>query len=217
MTTPPPKRRRTPWHYILLWLIAIASLVFNIVLVSQLFTIRNQARTGIEDAAIALESAEFPNLSFPVTIDETIPISLTVPFNDVFTVPISETIPVSLTIPFQDEVVVPINDVIQLNNSITVDIVIPILNQTVPLPIPINTNIPIVLDVVVPISQTIPIQTNIPINLMIDVPVSAEFPIQTDVPVQLTVPVNVPVEELGLAAMMSNIADALRSLADSLK
>ena len=52
---------------------------------------------------------------------------------------------------------------------------------------------------------------------MVDVPVSAEFPIQTDVPVQLTVPVNVPVEELGLAAMMGNIADALRSLADSLK
>jgi hypothetical protein len=217
MSTAPEQRTKIKWHYILLWVIALASLIFNIVLISQLLVIREQTQAGIEEAANALDSAEFPNLSFPVTIDESLPISLTVPFNDVFTVPISETIAISLSIPFQDEVIVPINEVVRIDNSITVDVVIPLINQTVPLPIPINTNIPIVMNVVVPISQTIPIQTNIPINLEVEVPVSAEFPIQTEVPVQLTVPVNVPVENLGLGAMMDSIAEALRGLARSLQ
>jgi hypothetical protein len=215
-TTPPAAPRRIQWHYLLLWVVALVALGLNLFLLVTLGAVRTQAKSDIEQAAIVLEATTFEALSFPVRVDDSIAISLTVPFSDTFVVPIQRSIPISLTINFQDEVVVPIRDVVSIRNDVVVGVTIPLINQVVDLPIPIVTDIPVVLDVVVPISQSIPISTSIPLDLLVDVPVSAEFPIRADVPIQLDVPVEVPIEQLGLADILANIASALRDLANAL-
>lgn len=204
------------WHYRLLWVIAIISLVFNMLLVVGLFSARNAAQKQVTEAADALASIQFESFELPIMVDEMLPISLTVPFSDTFIVPVSQTVPVSLSVLFADNIEVPIQENIPINTIVNVPVTIPPLGQLVNLPIPIVTNIPIDLMVEVPISRTIPINTSIPVVFEVDVPVQSNVPIQAEVPVQLDFPVTIPLNEMGLDGILLEIEQALRDLAKSL-
>jgi hypothetical protein len=97
------------WHYWLLWAVAILALILNVVLVASLLSFRTEAQRQVESASILLEGVELGNFDLPVEVDETLQISMTVPFSDTFTVPISATVPVSTSVLFEDEVEVPID------------------------------------------------------------------------------------------------------------
>jgi hypothetical protein len=204
------------WHYRLLWLLAIISLVFNILLVFGLATARNTARQQVTETADSLGDIQFESFDLPIHVDEMLPISLTVPFSDTFIVPVSHTVPVSLSVLFADNIEVPIQENIPINTIVNVPVTIPVLGQLVNLEIPIVTNIPIDLLVEVPISRTIPIDTSIPVVFEVEVPVQSNVPINAEVPVVLDIPVTVPLNDMGLDGILLEIENALRRLAESL-
>ena len=204
------------WHYRVLWIIAIISLVFNILLVVGLFSARSAARQQVTEAADSLADIQFESFDLPINVNETLPISLTVPFSDTFVVPVSQTVPVSLMVLFEDNIEVPIQEVIPINTVVNVPVTIPPLGQLVNLPIPIVTNIPIDLMVEVPISREIPIDTSIPVVFEVEAPVNTDVPIQAEVPVVLDFPVTIPLNDMGLDGILLEIEKALRDLAASL-
>ena len=203
------------WHYILLWLIAISSLIFNILLLGGLYNFRMRAQQEVADVNQILESVQIADsFELPVVVDETLPISITVPFRDNFEVPISATIPIEIMIPIDENIAFPINDVVSINRDVTVSILI--LGQPIPINIPIRTDIPISLNIDVPVKLDVPVSTEIPIDLMIEVPIDTAVPIQAEVPVQLDFPVHVPLDELGFNQLLEKVKDGLLILGEVL-
>ena len=202
------------WHYILLWLIAIFSLVINVLLLVGLYNFRLQTQKGIASVNEILDTVEIENFDLPVVVDEVLPIDITVPFNDTFDVPIHEVVPISMTIPIHENVSFPINDVVRINRDVTVSIVI--LGQPIPVDIPIRTDIPINMNIDVPIDMEVPVDTTIPIDLVVEVPIDMEVPINEEVPVKLDFPVTVPLDELGYNVLLIQVKDGLRLLAELL-
>lgn len=209
-----PSRWRS-WHYILLWLIAISSLIFNILLVAGLYNFRLRAQQQVADVNTILENVEIAeSFELPVVVDEMLPISITVPFTDNFEVPINAVVPVEMTIPINENIAFPINEVVSVNRDVTVSILI--LGQPIPVNIPIRTDIPISMNIDVPIQMEVPVSTEIPIDLMIEVPVDTAVPIQAEVPVQLAFPVTVPLDELGFNKLLNEVKEGLLILGEAL-
>jgi len=202
------------WHYILLWLIAIFSLVINVLLLVGLYNFRLQTQKGIASVNEILDTVEIENFDLPVVVDEVLPIDITVPFNDTFDVPIHEVVPISMTIPIHENVSFPINDVVRINRDVTVSIVV--LGAAIPVDIPIRADIPISLNVDIPVDMEVPVDTTIPIKLDIEVPVDTEVAIQEEVPVKLDFPVTVPLDELGFNVLLVEVQEGLRLLAELL-
>ncbi|MDX1687400.1 MAG: hypothetical protein R3248_05390 [Candidatus Promineifilaceae bacterium] len=201
------------WHYRLLWLVALASLALNLALFAGIYAFRQRAQEEVRNASRLLNTVEMEDFQLPVQVDETLPISLTVPFSDTFQAPISTTVPISTGIPFTDNIEVPVNTVIPVNTQIQVPV--PVLGNVV-VPIPIVTSIPVSLTVDVPISRTIPVQLDIPVNLDVEVPVESEVKIDTQVPIQLEFPVTIPFDEMGFQALLLQVQEALDVLAELL-
>jgi hypothetical protein len=204
------------WHYRILWIIAALSFIFNIVLIFGLLNVRDNARRQVTEAADSLAGVKLEPQQLSVVIDQSLAISLTVPFSDTFIVPVSQTVPVSISVLFADVVDVPIKEIIPINTIVVVPVTIPVIGSLVDLEIPIITNIPIDLDVQVPISKTIPVDTSIPVVFDVDVPVRSNVPIQAIVPVNMEIPVTVPLDKFGLDDLIGQLEQALRDLAKSL-
>ena len=202
------------WHYILLWLVAVVSLVLNILLLAGLYNFRLQAQREVANVTEILDMVEIENFELPVVVDETLPINISVPFSDTFEVAIHETVPISMTIPIKENVSFPINDVVRINRDVTISIVV--LGVPVPVDIPIRADIPISLNIDIPIDMEVPVDTTIPIDLDIKVPVDTEVVINEEVPVKLDFPVTVPLDELGFNVLLIQVKDGLRLLAELL-
>lgn len=197
------------WHYLLLWLIVLVSLGLNAYLFLTLNNIRTQARAQVQAANERLNEVEVGEYELPIEVDETLPVSFSVPFSDTFVVPISATIPVSASVPFSETIDVPINTNIPINTTVSVPL--PAIGN-IPIPIPIVTNIPVNLDVKVPISRTIPVVLDIPVDLTIEVPVQSEVAVDTDIPVELDFPVTIPLNEMGYDQLVQQVQAALDAL-----
>lgn len=202
---------RRYWHYLLLWFVALLSLLLNALLIISLNNLRRQAKQELAGAAEEMEAVELAPFELPVAIDETLAISLTVPFSDTFVVPVDTMVPIDTEIPFEETVVVPIETVIPIDTSVTARL--PVVGDV---DIPIVTTFPVELSVEVPISRTIPVQVEVPVRFTVDVPVESEVPIRADVPVQMDVPVEIPLDEMGLQPLLDSLQQALEGLADSL-
>lgn len=203
------------WHYIALWVIALLSLTFNVALVTGFYAFRAQAQEEVSRVAEVLNEVELNDLEFPVSIDETLPISLTVTFSNTFPVVISRTLPISTEILFEDEIDVPINTIIPINTTVNIPIG-QALGSNLSVPIPIVTNIPVNLDVQVPISRMVAVSTTVPVVLDLQVPVQTNIPIETDVPVKLEIPVNVPLDQIGLDEILTQAQAVVIALAEFL-
>jgi len=201
------------WHYRLLWVVALVSLGLNLALFAGIYAFRQRAQEEVRNASRLLNTVEIEDFELPVQVDETLPISLSVPFSDTFQTPISATVPISAAIPFTDNIEVPVTTVIPINTQVQVPV--PVIGNVV-VPIPIVTSIPVSLTVDVPISRTIPIQLDIPVNLDVEVPVESEVQIDAEVPVQLQFPVTVPFDEMGFRALLLQVQEALDVLAELL-
>lgn len=208
-----PQNRSAPKGYTLLWIIAGLSLLLNVLLIAGLLLARERAAQELNRFAAELEDSRLEDVELTISVDETLPVQLTVNFNDTVRVPIRTTIPVSTTVLFEDTIEVPIRDTISIDTSVRVTARIPIINQNVPIDLPIRTDVPINLDVSVPIRTEIPVRTDIPVNLTVNVPIAAEIPIDEEIPVQLDFPVTVPLAETGVPALLDAFAAGLRRLA----
>ena len=202
------------WHYILLWLIVIISLTLNIFLLAGLYNFRQQARQGVAQVTEILDTVKIENFELPVEVNETLPISITVPFRDTFVVPINATVPISMIIPITENISFPISDVVGINRDVTVSIVI--LGAQIPVDIPIRADFPINMNIDVPIDLEVPVNTTIPIDLLVEVPVDTEVLINEEVPVKFAFPVTVPLDELGYDLLLIQVKDGLRLFAELL-
>lgn len=84
------------------------------------------------------------------------------------------------------------------------------------IPVPIVTDIPINLNVTVPISRNVKVETTVPINLEVHVPIQSDIPIQTEVPVVMDFPVTIPLDQLGFNVLLEQVKEALNLLAQVL-
>lgn len=214
-----------PRGYILLWIIVILSLTFNVLLLLGGFfavqayrTTAAQTAAQLNAAAEQLDQNRLTNFEIPVVIDEVLPVNFTVEYSDNFQVPIDTSIPVNTSVSYSDVFEVPIEETIRIDTDFEVDVTIPLLNRVVPLVIPIKTDIPLQLDIEVPVEIEIPVQTDVPVNLVVDIPIDTEIPVNESVPVQLDFAVTVPIEEeTTLPTLFDQIVEALTNGAQRLE
>ena len=201
------------WHYWLLWIVVIFSLMLNIFLFYGLYTTRQRVQQEIANVALAMDTVQLENFDLPIEINETLPLKMEVAYNDTFEVPIKTTIPVSTSIVVNDNIALPINDIVSINRDIRVAIAV--LGQEIPIDIPLRADIPIDLFIDVPVNLEVPVETEIPLDLMVEVPVDTVIPIDTEVPVQFAFPVTIPLDQFGINELLQKLQDGLNSLADS--
>lgn len=139
------------WDYWLLWGAAVLSLGLNLWLVNTLWQARQQAAEGATTAARAVSNLRQSVITYTVHIENTIPVSLTVPFKTTVTVPISTTLPIAT------------------------DVTIPLETPfgQIPINIPIRATVPVNLSTTLPINVAVPISTSVPVEF--DVPIRLEL------------------------------------------
>jgi hypothetical protein len=140
-------KRLTIIALIVLGVLTLLSLVLNGVVIFQFLRLRCVAHGVVADTRALVTELTDETFSTTVEIDQDIPISTELPFNEAMTVPIDAVVPISTT------VVVPVD----------------LGFTTYKLAVPIETVIPVDMDVTVPFSETVDIVTAVPID--VDVPV----------------------------------------------
>jgi len=150
--TPPAPARSTgrwrrPLDYYLLWLAVIVSLAINAYLLNLL--IEGQRQVGLAAGTAAESVGELADaaIDYKVEIRETIPVSLTVRYNDIISVPISYTLPI--------------------NTNVSVPLRTPL--GTFPLNFPVVTSIGISLTPMIPINIVVPITHVVPIAIAVPI------------------------------------------------
>lgn len=137
--------------YYLLWFAVIISLGLNMYLINVLIDARRQAAAAALSASVAVGDLADGAIDYNVQISESLPVSMTVGYEDEITVPISVTLPIST------EVEVPLRTPL----------------GTFPIVVPVITTLPINLRPTIPISLELPISTTVPIN--VDFPIHVEL------------------------------------------
>jgi len=138
--------RRYTVVLILLGAMTLLSLIVSGVVLVAFFRLRSAARDIVGDTRRLVADLADETFSYTVEVDQDIPLSTDVPFNEAVTVPINTVIPINTS------VVVPIN----------------LRFTTYDLTVPINTVVPVDVEVTVPFSETVSITTAVPVD--VDVP-----------------------------------------------
>ncbi len=123
------------------------SLLLLSVLIVQFLQLRRAAHTIVADARVLVTDLADDTFSYTVSVDQSIPISTSIPFSQAVTVPFNAVLPVNTTI------------VIPLDLGFT----------TYNLPVPIRTAFPVDMEVTVPFSETVDVITLVAVDL--DVPI----------------------------------------------
>jgi hypothetical protein len=144
-------RFRRPLDYFLLWLVALVSLGLNIYLITVLLDARRQAGEALVSFGGTLGDVGSASIDYAVEVRDTVPVSMTIRYNEVITVPISYTVPINT------QVLVPLRTPL----------------GTFPINVPVAASVPIVLSPTVPISLAVPISMTIPVA--IDVPINLQL------------------------------------------
>jgi hypothetical protein len=147
---------KRPVDYYLLWGLVILSLAVNAGLVYALVGARAKAAEGAQMAAEAVKSLRGASFDYTAYIEETLPVSLTLPFNTSIAVPISVTLPINTEFSFT----------------------IHTFFGDFPVNIPVNANVPVNVQPVVPVRVNVPVSTTVPV--VFDVPVHIDLE-KTDV------------------------------------
>jgi hypothetical protein len=135
--------------------VSIASLVLNVVLITNLLAVRQTFAGGVDQAIAGLENLESTGFRYEFHLQQTIPFS-----GD---------------IPFQQDMVFPFTGTVPINTTVRVPIDAGILGQFT-LDVPIDTSIPVDVQVPVQISQTFHVDTEIPIDMMVPIEISPHDP-----------------------------------------
>ncbi len=124
--------------------LALASLAVNVVLVTRLLAIRDEASAVLLDASRSLDNLAWQGLAFEFPISQTVNFEGDVPFKQ------------DIDFPFKGNI--PINTVV----SLPIDLG-PLGTQTIR--VPVNTTVPIDVSVPVRVDQTIHIKTQLPVRM----------------------------------------------------
>jgi len=138
---------------LLLWIVALTSLLLNLTLLRQLAAAQATAREAVLNAIDVLDDFQQQRFAYTVTIDENLAVNTDMP--------VDETIPVS------------IDETLPINTIVTVPVKLGPLGTT-NIDIPISTVIPVNLDFNVEIDQTFRVNTAVPIDLEVPIEIAVE-------------------------------------------
>lgn len=151
-----PLRQRWPFGYMLLWVLMTLSLLFNVIVVSQVIRARNAAQQAVSDAVAVIADLQTKSFSYTIVVDKMLPVDTDIP--------IDETIPVT------------IDQTLDINTIVTVPVDAGILG-VIELEVPIDAEIPVYFEQDIVIDQpfhlvaAIPVYFEVPINLsVVDTP-----------------------------------------------
>lgn len=180
----------------------IFSFVVNFVLVLVLIVISVPAlrttfalKSGLLEPLLNDLDAAFVGLG-EATIDATINIDEQLPIQ--FDLPLDETLPVEFDLVLQQHTTVVLQQPVPLY-SLPAQFNLPggggVINGNVSLSLPSGMQLPVYLDLVVPVSQTVPVHMLVPVS-------------QT-IPVHMAVPVHIPLGESGLDPVVYDLRAAI--------
>jgi len=140
-------RRYRP-DYILLWVIALASLALNLIMLNQLLTLRRASGQAIADAIAVISQIESQTFTTHITVDDQIEINTSIPVNETIPINIKQTLPIDtvVTVPVQAGLLGTLN-----------------------LTVPIKADVPIEIQQEVTINQPFEIKTTVPVHLEVPV------------------------------------------------
>ena len=144
---------------ILLTVLTLLSLALNGVIIFTLLKARRITLDASQTARITVDDAR----------------SLVTGIGDdtfAYTLHVDQEIPITTSIPFDEEVIVPIHTTVPISTVVMIPIRAGLLG-TFDVDVPIHTAVPINLEVAVPISQTVSIDTTVPLDM--DVPIEIPF------------------------------------------
>lgn len=133
-------------------------------------------------------------LDMQIRINDTIPVELEIPVNDLRNLFPSE-IPFSAT--------VPIRTTVRIRQNISVPVNLPLIGRTI-VELPIDTS--------VPISQDIPVSTTISLDTVDFAGEGEMFHLATEVPVNMPLRVNLTPADLGLDGQMETVDQMLNTI-----
>lgn len=131
-------------------MLSVVSLLLVSALIFQLLQSRGVARAIIADGQMLVTEFSDDTFSYTVELDQSIPISTSIPFSQTVTVPFKAVLPVNTTI------------VVPLDLGFT----------TYNLSVPIRTTFPVDLEVTVPFSETVDVSTVVPVELTVPIEIA---------------------------------------------
>lgn len=129
-------------------ILALASLAVNVVLVTRLLAIRDEASAVLLDASRSLDNLAWQGLAFEFPISQTVNFEGDVPFKQDIDFPFKGNIPINTTV------------------SLPIDLG-PLGTQTIQ--VPVNTTVPINVTVPVRVDQTVHIKTQLPVRMNVPI------------------------------------------------
>jgi hypothetical protein len=136
-------------------LISLASLALNVVLITNLLAVRQTFSVTVDQAIASLDTMELNGFRYEYHLQQTIPFS-----GD---------------IPFQQDMVFPFQGNVPINTTVRVPIDAGILGKFT-IDVPINTSIPIDIEVPIHVDQTFHVETEIPIDMIVPIEISPDDP-----------------------------------------
>ena len=129
-------------------ILALASLAVNVMLVTRLLAIRDEASAVLLDASRSLDNLAWQGFAFDFPVSQTVNFEGDVPFQQDITFPFKGNIPINTTV------------------SLPIDLG-PLGTQTIR--VPVNTTVPIDVTVPVRVDQTVHIKTQVPVRMNVPV------------------------------------------------
>lgn len=211
----------------LLWIIALTSLGFNILVVIILLVVRGlvgdflaQTNQYLYQSLQRLDDYEGYAMPVHLSQDVTLASADEVLFEDVLQVPVNITVPISQTIPFKDNIAVPIRESIHVKDTVRAPL--QINGTTVYIDVPVELDVPVNLDVVAPVDTQVPVQLSVPLNTTLQVPVRELIPLKNgagqpltiglDLQTNIPVPMDALLADVYMLPMLQSMHKALNVL-----
>lgn len=141
---------KRPLDYYLLWLVALLSLCIGVALVAAVGAVRGRAVEGLRTAASSVHALRGSSIDYTVRVEQSLPVSLTVPFSTTIVVPINSTLPIDTE--FKLTLRTPLGDY--------------------PINVPVQSSVPINMQTSVPVKLSVPISASVPVALSLPIRIS---------------------------------------------
>lgn len=140
--------RQWPFGYLLLWLLAVTSLLMNVVMMRQLLLARQAARSAVSEVLTVLDNLQGTSLNYEVTVDQILQIETDLPVDETIPVVIDQNLPIDTTV----QATVNAGPLGQI-----------------PLNVPIVANVPVYIEQDLHIDQPFAVSMAVPVNFTIPI------------------------------------------------
>lgn len=205
-------------------IVALISLMLNVLLLSELDQARNLAINSLQEAGQQTAALATQRIEYRFALDQTVPVRADIPLNH--SLPVQVQFEVNQTVPFETSVTVnqtlqvPIRTELPLNTIATVPLSLG-GGETQIINIPIEASLPLDVLLEVPLNIQIPVQAEIPLRLPVDeqvqISINQVIPVDTSVPLQLEVPLNLAISDTPFGNYLQSLGQGLLNLAQSLQ